>query len=141
MPFINIERKKRKQILENKIDQQNFLGLFNDRGRLIALGVSLGLDRPTPITNKDALSRQEYVERNHELKTIMACVAIEHMKENDDLNEVLSDSNRFNLTDECLNRGLDVIEDQIDSIPADNYRLRLIEDLELLYEENVKDYK
>ena len=137
MPFINIEKAKRKKLLENKIDALNYLGLNNDRGRLIALGVALGLDRPLEIKNKDSLYRQEYVERNFDLRAIMVCAAVEHMQEEDDLNEILSDANVYNLSDECLNRGLDVIENHIDDDPIDNFRLRLIESLDELYDEYV----
>ena len=139
MRFINIEKEKRTKILEKKIDAQNFLSMNKERGLLIKYGIAMGLDNPKELKNKESLYRPEYVRNNPELLAIIACTAIEHMKSSDDLNDVLDSVKMFNLADECLNRGLDVIEYQIDNVPTNNYRLHLIEELEELYNECVND--
>lgn len=137
MPFINIEKAKRTKILNNKIDVENYLGLSNNRIDLTAMGVALGIDRPVSVILKDNLLRQEYVENNFLLRTIITCGAIYTMNDNDDLNDVLSNENIFKNASECLNRGLDIIENQINSYPASNHRLKLIEELEELYDETI----
>ena len=139
MPFINIEKAKRNSVLKEKIDAENYLGLYNDRVRLTSLGVSLGLDRPIKIKSNEGLLRNDNVENNFFLKTIITCGTIYSLNDNDDLNEVLSNDYIYKHASECLNRGLDIIVDQIDSYPASNYRLKLIEELDDLYEEIVKD--
>lgn len=135
MPFINIERSKRTKILKEKVDAENYLGLFNDRVTLASLGFSLGIDRPITIKSNDPLLRQEYVENNFLLQTIITCGAIYSMSEEEDLNHILSNEFIYKNASECLNRGLDIIENQINSYPASNYRLKLIEELEELYDE------
>lgn len=139
MRFVNIEREKRKSILEKKIDKYNYLSMGKERTTLIKLGIAMGLDNPRILKSKDPLVRPEYVKSNPELTAIIACSAIEHMDENADLNQVLESGSMFGIAEECLNEGLNVIEDQIDNMPTNNFRLRMIEELEELYLEKVID--
>lgn len=134
--FVSIEKSKRKGILEDKIDANDYLGLRNDRGRLITYGISLGMDMPQEIVSRDSLYRPEYI--NTEMKAIMVAAVVNGLDSFDNLSEKLSDKRITEVTDACLNRGLDIIEDSIDNDPAQNYKLKKLSDLDKLYSENVE---
>ena len=137
--FINIEKEKRKKILEDKIDFTDYLGFHKDRGRLIPYGIGLGLSSPVPLKSKDSLYRPSYI--NVEMETLLTCAAIYNMDDNDSLNEFLTDKKIGEIADACLNKGLDLIEYEIDDISAENYQLSLLSDLYDLYEENLNCIK
>ena len=139
MPFINVDKPKRKSIIEDIVDADNFLGLKNDRGRLIELGIALGFDQPTEIKHKDSLYREEYVKNNYELQALMLCSSVYKMPKDGDINYYLSEEVLYSNADKCLNKGLDVIESVSNELPAENASFKLLEELDDLYKYNVLD--
>lgn len=131
--MINIERDKRQKVLENKIDATNYMSFKGNRTMLIEYGIALGYKYPKPLEKKDALFRDSYIESNSRMKAILVALAVGSMNENDDLNVVLSADAISKITDESLNQGLAIIEDEIDtkSLSYDHK----IKELDELYED------
>lgn len=137
--FINVEKEKMQKIIKGLIDKENYLGLNQDRSRLVGLGVALGINEPKNLASRLSLSRGEYIKNNAELEAIVTCATVMHMDKTGDLNEQLSDDSIFKCADECLNTGLDIIEDNIINKPMNNYKLKLLEELDELYEDYINN--
>lgn len=131
--MINIEKKKRRDVLENKIDVTNYLGMKQNRLSLVEYGIAVGYDDPKPIEKKDALFRDSYIENNSQLQALLVSLAVGKMGSNADLNKVLTADGIGEIVDQCLNGGLIIIEDEIDN-QAINYDRKIFE-LDELYEE------
>ena len=139
MGFINVSKEKKDTIITGKIDKFNYLGIESDRTSLVPLGVAFGINMPEKIEDAyTSLMRSEQVNSNSELKALLACAAIQRMKDSDDINIVLSEDNMLKNADEMLNRGLDVIGEQIDTFPAENMQNKMIELMDEAYEKNIK---
>lgn len=139
--FINVEKEKNQKIIRDLIDKENYLGLYKDRGKLIEVGVALGKDEPKKLKTKESLYREEYIKQNPEIEAIITCAAVGNIDTTGDINDLLSADAIYAIADQCLNAGLDVLENNINNKPLNNYKLKLLEELDELYEENVKPVK
>lgn len=136
--MFSIEKSKRESVLVNKIDKIRYLGFSNNtRILLTQYSMSLGVDRPVKVNSKDPLLRAEYIENNNELKTLITCAAINNI-DIDNSDEELNEENIFEISQNCMNRGLDIISDEIDNMVLNNFQLNKIEELNSLFKENVK---
>lgn len=138
--FFAIEKKKRSTVLESKIDRNKYMGFSSSsRTPLTEYSIALGIDRPVPITSKDSLLRPDYVENNPKLKTLITCAAINSLKPGDNIEEILTEKNIFDIAESCMNGGLEVIENDIDNMTEVNFKLNKIDELNKLYKKNVVD--
>lgn len=138
MGFINVQKDKQEAIINGLIDREDYIGLSKDRTRLVPLGVALGLSNPQELRTKNSLMREEQVKNNNELYTVLTCAKVYLLNQDKDLNDELCTDEILQNADRCLNYGLDVLEEQINSIPSQNRDLRLVEYLDELYSKNVK---
>ena len=135
-----IDKSKRKEILENLVDISGFLGWGkNNRNALLQWSIALGMDTPTPITGaKDGLVRPETIQSNYDMQAIFIAMAMYQADfDKDALDEILTESNIYRQSEECMNSGLSILAEFIDQHAQDSNYIDnlLLPEMDKLFEE------
>lgn len=145
MAFINISNKNKNGVLK-QIDRQDYLGLHScSRLELYSFALALGYKKGYPSDlegGKDSFVREEYTQHN----TIRHAYSAVFFKENEETNkqeieEIANTDKVFALTDRYANTGFSAIEDymkQYDSLPL---AMKLIAEIDEMYEDYINDKK
>lgn len=138
--FLNISKEIKNTVIQT-IDDEHYMELQSSstpRLDLFIYAMALGKNSPSEIQKKESFVRNEYLAKNVEAITMLVAVAYSHKKDFENLEDVLDEKKIGQLADTCANTGFKIIEgDFKENYSGDNGYLKMISDLDDLYEKNI----
>lgn len=142
--FLNISKELKDTVIQ-AIDNEHYMELqanSTPRIDLYTYALALGKNNPTKMNKKDTFVRNEYLEKNVEAIAMLVAVSYSYKKDFESLEDVLDDKRIGQLADECANTGFKIIDgDMKENYNGDNGYLKMISDLDDLYEKYVSPNK
>lgn len=144
MAFLNISKKNKESVLKN-IDRENYLGLADcERIDLYTFAAAVGYKRgiPTDMDGaKESLVREEVVLRNNIRHAYSAIYFADHQKNiQDEIEKIADTSSVFPLIDGYANNGFSIIKDYMEQYDSRSLALKLIADMDTMYEQYKSDF-
>jgi len=141
MAFLNISVKNKNGVLK-QIDSENYLGLADcTRLELYSFMVALGFNRGYGSDfdgAKDSLVREEYVKNNNIYHAFSALYFCENK---DNIEDIANTDKTFNTSDRYANTGFNVMEDYMKSYGQAGLTLKLMADMDIMYQKIMEDLK
>lgn len=138
--FLNISKELKDSVVQS-IDDEHYMELQSSstpRLDLFLYALALGKNNPTDIQKKDTFVRNEYLAKNVEAIAMLVAIAYAHKKNFENLEDVLDEKKIGQLADSCANTGFKIIDgDMKENYNGDNGYLKMISDLDDLYEKNI----
>lgn len=138
--FLNISKELKDSVVQS-IDDEHYMELQSSstpRLDLYLYALALGKNNPTDIQKKDSFVRNEYLAKNVEAIAMLVAITYAHKKDFENLEEVLDEKRIGQLADSCANTGFKIIDgDMQENYNGDNGYLKMISDLDDLYEKNI----
>lgn len=138
--FLNISKELKDSVVQS-IDDEHYMELQSSstpRLDLFLYALALGKNNPTDIQKKDTFVRNEYLAKNVEAIAMLVAIAYAHKKDFENLEDVLDEKKIGQLADSCANTGFKIIDgDMKENYNGDNGYLKMISDLDDLYEKNI----
>lgn len=141
---IFVTKHVKKEIIENKIDTTNFMGLSNQdttRSDLFLFAMALGVESNAKekLENKDGLTLSKSL--TPELKAILFALYIKEVAGKEDLDKIADQASVFEYAEEYANMGFDIIEGYQKNKKDTDLCWTLLQELDEQYEKNVKPFK
>lgn len=134
--YINL---KHREFL-NEMDQNNTLGFhLVNKKEIFLLAVALGLNEPKEINGKkDGYFLLKDVKSSD--RAYFASITLGNIKDEKDVDKYANDEINYEEAEKCAERGFEILKQKIDESAGneDLFITRLISELDLLYESNVK---
>lgn len=138
--FLNNSKELKDSVVQS-IDDEHYMELQSSstpRLDLYLYALALGKNNPTDIQKKDSFVRNEYLAKNVEAIAMLVAITYAHKKDFENLEEVLDEKRIGQLADSCANTGFKIIDgDMQENYNGDNGYLKMISDLDDLYEKNI----
>lgn len=138
--FLNISKELKDSVVQ-AIDDEHYMELQSSstsRLELYSYALALGKNNPTNMQKKDSFIRNEYLSKSVEAIALLVAVAYAHRKDFENLEDILDTKKIGQLSDACANTGFQIIGgDMKENYNGDNGYLKMISDLDDLYEKNI----
>lgn len=142
--FLNISKELKDSVVQT-IDDEHYMELqiaSTPRIELYAYAMALGKNNPIEMQKKESFVRNEYLCKNVEVIAMLVALTYSKKKEFENLEDVLDEKKIGQLADACANTGFKIIQSDIkDNYNGDNGYLKMISDLDELYETIIESSK